>query len=261
MRRLWTVALWGSLALVSAPWGVSQGLADVRPAVALVHQTGLACAPRCDRVIIIDGELTADTPRQLRKIVARLGGAKLPVIINSPGGRLSAAVETGRIIRKARLDVMVARSTYLNADTVQVAADEGVCTSACPFVLAGGVNRSAASGTMVGLHQALMVRHSSSRHGLQAMGGNSELLAQSNRNAQAFRAMRASLRAYLSEMGVSRDIVAEMDKAPPSSMNILDATRLRALGLVSGDVAQQGDMQVETATLDPLFPVGTEPMP
>ncbi|SEK97842.1 hypothetical protein SAMN05421666_2917 [Roseovarius nanhaiticus] len=61
------------------------------------------------------------------------------VVLSSPGGSVRDALEIGRAIRAAEL-------------ATEVEADD-VCFSACPYVLAAGVTRSAGEGAQVGVHQ------------------------------------------------------------------------------------------------------------
>jgi hypothetical protein len=200
MRRLWTVALAGLTAAL-----LQGGL------------TAKAGEPMRVRLlsgkIVAEGEIRADTPAQFRKVISQLNGRKRPIVITSPGGRLSAALTIGRMIRKARLDVTVS----------------GTCTSACPFVLVGGVERRAELDAVVGVHRALMIRSGRA----EANGNGQQLLKNSKATAKQFRLMRARLRAYLGEMGVSPELVGEMDKASPFEMNVLSAQRLEELKLVT----------------------------
>jgi hypothetical protein len=59
--------------------------------------------------------------------------------LNSPGGSVYDALAIGRAIRAAGSGTAV--------------EDGAVCLSACPYLLAGGVERSVADGGMVGVHQ------------------------------------------------------------------------------------------------------------
>lgn len=183
--------------------------------------------------ISAEGEIRADTPAQFRDVLSRLNGRKLPVVISSPGGRLSAALSIGRMIRKHGLDVTV----------------QGTCTSACPFVLAGGVERHAAPGAVVGVHQALMIRSGSA----EANADGKQLLANSKATARQFRLMRSKLRSYLGEMGVSPELASEMEKASPFEMNVLSLQRLQELKLVTAEAAEvKLSSDILTSSMEPL---------
>jgi hypothetical protein len=62
------------------------------------------------------------------------------VALNSPGGSVHDALAIGRAIRAA--------------GTATAVGDGAVCLSACPYILAGGVERSVAPEGMVGVHQS-----------------------------------------------------------------------------------------------------------
>ncbi len=59
--------------------------------------------------------------------------------LNSPGGSVTDALDMGRAIREAGFDTEI--------------GEEGICLSACPYLLAAGVERRAADSAQVGVHQ------------------------------------------------------------------------------------------------------------
>ncbi len=61
------------------------------------------------------------------------------ITLNSPGGSVGDALEIGRAIRAAGI------ATAVTADAI--------CLSACPYLLAAGVERSVEDGGLVGVHQ------------------------------------------------------------------------------------------------------------
>lgn len=71
------------------------------------------------------------------------------VHLNSPGGSLVTAMQLGRVLREHALDTRVGTRT-----TDATRATAGTCHSACPFILAGGVQRSLETGSAIGLHRA-----------------------------------------------------------------------------------------------------------
>ncbi|WP_138934344.1 hypothetical protein [Roseovarius arcticus] len=78
-----------------------------------------------------------DDARLAERLEAEAGLER--VALNSPGGSVRDALRVGRSIRAAELS------------TVVEAGD--VCFSACPYVLAAGVERGAGEGAQVGVHQ------------------------------------------------------------------------------------------------------------
>ena len=80
--------------------------------VVIVRSSEAGCEPVCPEWIMAEGEITTATPGVFRKALKQMGKRKLPVIIRSPGGQVNAALEIGRMIRKAKLDVAVGWTKY-----------------------------------------------------------------------------------------------------------------------------------------------------
>ena len=125
--------------------------------------------PSCFVRLAIEGKITADTPKQLKKLLNGLGGRKLPVVFQSHGGDVDAALSVGRMIRAAGLDTAVGRTQLNDCPMLdprctqkiirdgwsedEVHAEGAYCFSACPFALIGGTARTAATNASIGLHQ------------------------------------------------------------------------------------------------------------
>ena len=91
-----------------------------------------------------------------------LGGRKLPVIVDSPGGNVDAALALGRLIRKNKLDIAVGKTRFEGClpdekDCTDndgkgaryfgtAYADGSICNSACPLMFSGGVRRVVGNG-------------------------------------------------------------------------------------------------------------------
>lgn len=76
------------------------------------------------------------------RILPQIDAAETPVktlILQSPGGSVQDALELGRHLRKAGIATRM--------------LDGEFCYSACPYLLAGGVDRQIAPGASVGVHQ------------------------------------------------------------------------------------------------------------
>ena len=194
MRRLWTVALvcgvaLGMLSQAQHSHAGSQGMT-----VSIIRHGGHSCEPECPAWIAASGVITNDTPAEFRKVFAKLGREKLPVIINSPGGRLFAALKIGRMIRARGLSVAVGETQFDPlSDGMVISSEGGSCKSACPFILAAGVERYSGEGRLVGLHQPLLVKNSRARS-VNMLASPSQLASQSASNARLFRAMRSQVR-------------------------------------------------------------------
>lgn len=96
--------------------------------------------------ILIAGEITPGDVDMLRTtIIQRMNQFKSQligqpvVLLDSPGGNVSAALEMGRLLRR------------ISAHTV---VDGGAsCSSSCIFLLAGGVERNVFLNGRIGLHR------------------------------------------------------------------------------------------------------------
>lgn len=131
--------------------------------------------------------------------------AETLVSLDSSGGSVADALAIGRTIRSAGYGTEV--------------ADGAVCMSACPYILAGGVERRVADGGVVGVHQ-------------HDFGENTIL--------PAFMAIRdlqrgqAGVMDYLTEMDVDLRLMSYSLRTPPEEINILTPEVMADLRLVNG---------------------------
>jgi hypothetical protein len=125
------------------------------------------------------------------------------VTLNSPGGSVSDALAIGRAIRDAGIATSI---------------DEGaVCLSACPYLLAAGVERTVADGALVGVHQHFF--------------GQSTVLP-------AFLAVedvqrgQGEVMEYLDDMGVDPMVMRQALATPPDEIYLLVTEELIRYRLV-----------------------------
>lgn len=230
--------------------------------VVIVQGAWASCLPNCPRWIAADGDIADSTPAQFRKVLKQAGTLKLPVLINSPGGSVNAALEIGGMLRKAGLAVAVAETSYVGCapgdKTCQLPKESkgiysgraapwvGHCASACPLILAGGVARYAGPGTYVGVHQ-FHNRYERERirylETYRMENGRKhvisrKIVSRKRIDTESYgigKDMHRKLERYFAGMGVSPNLVGEMEKAPFTSLNVLTPGRLAALKLVSTD--------------------------
>lgn len=228
--------------------------------VVLVRASFTGCEPNCPEWIMAEGEITGATPAVFRKVLKKIGKRKLPVVISSPGGRVEAAMEIGRMIRKAALPVAVGRTNYHSCSpwekncTLPKEAEgyydglgygsDGYCLSACPLILAAGTERLGA-GTRIGLHKTRRTWYKEKiyyRETYRIEKGRKKVVSRkevSRKRTGSFvkdgidKALRKQLRTYLGEMGTSLSFIDEMEKASFTSMNDLSWTKLQELRLVT----------------------------
>jgi len=166
-------------------------LTGVSPSLVRFDETG-----QLDNTwVSVNGEIGdgfADT------VIGRLRRDKaVGLLINSPGGSLYEARRLGR---------------YLRANGLRVGVD-GLCTSACVDVLAGGIERYVTSNAKLGIHQSKVPKHLSSHE-----GGQLSVVA-------------AAL--YLREMGVDDGIALAAAAVPNNSMYWISVLEALKTGLAT----------------------------
>jgi hypothetical protein len=166
--------------------------------------------------IYLDGYLDSDSASRVTAAISRYQIPAAQVYLNSPGGSLLAAMAIGRLLRSHGFDTAVGTRTV---DPLRPAG--GVCYSACPFALAGGVHRVLVTGSLVGVHRA---------------ENRLPWLDQS-----AFeRRVQNDATTYLREMGVSPDLYGLMAQVPPGTIRLLRQDEAVHLGLVNSRATASG---------------------
>lgn len=89
--------------------------------------------------VLLEGAIAnGDAPRIVKQI-EELSPSPTRAILNSPGGSVRDALELGRALRDAGMDTEMRK--------------DDICYSACPYLLAAGVQRSVPEDAFVGVHQ------------------------------------------------------------------------------------------------------------
>lgn len=140
-----------SLAGQAAPTGP-----EPRPMIVVRMRAKDKCGPRCPEWIMAEGVITPDTPGRFRQLLRQIGSEKLPVVLDSSGGDIDAALEIGRIIRANGLTTIIGRSEAQGCAPREPVCNEGrrlglayagfvsipgECAGACLLLLAAGVQR------------------------------------------------------------------------------------------------------------------------
>lgn len=111
------------------------------------------CGKRCPEWIMAEGSITPGTPALFRRLLAGLGGTRLPVVLDSQGGDPAAAIEIGRMIRARGLTTIIGRSEVQGCGPRQGSCPStglpytgyvvptGECAKACLLILAAGTQR------------------------------------------------------------------------------------------------------------------------
>lgn len=211
-----------SVAVASASGGKQPP--EERPMNFALVQSG-NCQESCVQWISAEGKITPDTPKRFKRFLKDLRGRKLPVVFQSRGGDVGAALSVGRMIRAAELDTAVGRTQLDDCPMLdprctqkiirdgwskgEVHAGGAYCFSACPLAFAGGKARAAATNAYVGVHQ-LTNGASHEETGKRRLDVISTKIDPE---------LNKKLAIYLDEMGVSsNDVFAMMGLATPKGI-------------------------------------------
>jgi hypothetical protein len=237
---LTNVAAVCALLMGQAPWQIGQAASG--------NVTGhVSCGGRSVGISIdIDGEINEATVDSVSKLFAELHEQKKKVAsgtrcddsaarqnppdfssygdhfgINSRGGSVPAAMAIGRMLRREGAWIAV----------------NGVCYSACVFVLAGAVDRQIGKSDQVGIHRPYL--RSTPENPLDA-----------GQVKQAYSRTLQDMRSYLHEMNVSPRLADDMLATEPEHNHILTEPELKAYHLMGVDHAEQQRRVIEKEAAD-----------
>jgi hypothetical protein len=149
-------------------------------------------------------------PGDAERFAAYLDGLAAPpatVALHSPGGSVDDALTIGRRLRADGV------ATRMQPDAA--------CLSACPYILAGGVERTVSRSALVGVHQ-------------HYFGENTVLPA--FLAVEDIQRGQAAVMAYLDEMGIDPLLSARAMQTPPQDVYILVEDELEGFALATAIV-------------------------
>jgi hypothetical protein len=264
-QALWSLALICLLALlVTGPAAVAADTApDLGPTMrfGIVRSNAPGCEPICPEWISAEGSIEAGTPALFKRMLKTLGGRKLPIVVDSPGGNVDAALTLGRLIRKNKLDIAIGKTVFSGCqpdakgcldrnkngaryfgDVIDYGA---MCNSACPLMFAGGVQRVAGEWAYLGVHQITTTYIRTKlqyRTTYRIVGGKKKVLNTkivSRKNAGSYKTYEMSksvekkLAAYLNEMGIEQSVLETMKSTPASEIQQIGLDDMLAMKLVT----------------------------
>jgi hypothetical protein len=185
---------------------------------------GGRCGSQCPQVVVAHGEIVESTPNAFLEFLQSYGGSQLHsvVLLDSPGGKVVASMELGRVLRRVGAAVIVARPTEQTSQTGELLA--GRCYSACVYALMGGRKRVIPPQSRVGVHR--MYNYVTAP---DPAGG--EPLRKRNYDDGN---MRAKLMRYSQKMGVSDNLIANAERTSPERLHVLSASEISRWRLGSG---------------------------
>jgi hypothetical protein len=227
----------------------------------IVRSNAPGCEPICPEWISAEGSIEAGTPALFKRMLKTLGGRKLPVVVDSPGGNVEAALTLGRLIRKNKLDIAIGKTVFSgcqpdakgcldrNKNGARYLGDVidygAMCNSACPLMFAGGVQRVAGEWAYLGVHQITTTYIRTKlqyRTTYRVVGGKKKILNTkivSRKNAGSYKTYEMSksvekkLAAYLNQMGIEQSVLETMKGTPASDIHQIALDDMLAMKLVT----------------------------
>ncbi len=200
-----------------------------------------ACSPDCPEWLSVEGRIVGGSAEAFAATVEALRGRKLPILLSSRGGSVRDALKMGLLIREKGLDVVVARTLVLGCPERKPECPEAratatvggaVCASACPLVLAGGIERVAGPVPQIGVHQMTsVVKEPTGAVGLTATHKIYEDVKAD-----------AGVSLYLGLMGIHEPIMTLLRETPAAGLRWLSKEEI-------------AESEIATATLDAAEPI------
>jgi hypothetical protein len=162
---------------------------------------------RADGRLIATGTIRPGTAKVFAAEIEKRGGYVKTVVLHSPGGSVSDAIEMGRLIRQQQFATEVESGRY--------------CASSCPLVFAGGVERRAGERAAIGVHQVVALV--ANRTALSTVEG-----------MDSVQRMSAECQTYLLDMAIDPRVWVHAMETPPDQLFYFTGDELLKLKLATG---------------------------
>ena len=83
----------------------------------LAHGDANACGPGCSEWIAAEGKIDAGAADRFRQLLRIVADRRPPIYLHSPGGKLTEALELGRLIRDKKFEVSVGHTVALGCSS------------------------------------------------------------------------------------------------------------------------------------------------
>jgi hypothetical protein len=164
-----------------------------------------------DGRLIAIGTIRPGTAKVFAAEIEKRGSYVKSVVLHSPGGSVSDAIEMGRLIRQKQFATEVESGRY--------------CASSCPLVFAGGVERRAGESAAIGVHQVTALAASDTA--LTAVNG-----------MDGVQRMSAECQKYLLEMGIDPMVWVHAMETPTDQLFYFTRDELLRLRLATEKAAE-----------------------
>jgi hypothetical protein len=245
--------------------------------VYLVRSAQPGCEPQCAEWIAAQGKIESGSLERFRKVLGELAGRKLPVLIDSSGGKVRDALAIGRLLRRRGLDVAVTGTVFAPCaptDTACRKAKTGgaltglpqarlsKCASSCTFILAGGTRRLVGEETFVGVHRIRSFYVHTRILRTYRMTSSRKRLVAERRVARRVVETRTTQRTYdqigryFAEMGIGEPILPLILATPSDSLHWLTREELRLSRLATDAI--DGEQLLGAAVVSDVKPSGSD---
>lgn len=213
MQRATTTFHLLALAFILSLCSARQAPARAEPmSFQMVTLGGGHCRANCPRLIAASGEIDEGSAENFLRFVhenVQFGTVRGILLLNSPGGRVVAAMELGQTIRKLGMAVIVARPGAESTLTGDLFS--GKCYSACVYALMGGRKRVIPPQSKVGVHRMF---NYTTNFSLSDGGFVRERYLDDGD-------MRDKLARYTARMGVGSGIINLAEQTSPDVIHVL----------------------------------------
>jgi hypothetical protein len=198
--------------------------------VSIQDETEAATVAGCTISIYIRGPIDEGLPDVFRDAVEALKARNeiSSLILDSPGGFVTSAMEIGRLVRSTQMRVVLDPGTE--------------CLSACVLILAAGVERFFPPNSRVGIHRLYFPPEEFA----QLDFANAE---------EAYRQMSTRVKDYLREMRISETLFERMQAVNIDDVQFIEQDDAERLGLYGRDPIYQDLMRARlvSALGEPTF--------
>ena len=155
--------------------------------------------------LMATGTITPGISKAFATEIDKRGDYIKTVVLNSPGGSIADAIAMGRLIREKKFSTEVEAGKY--------------CASSCPLLFAGGIERRAGDGAVIGVHQVAAVASAANSPPRDEMSAAQDVSARCQR--------------YLAEMGINLQVWVHAMETPHDKLFVFKPDELKALNLAT----------------------------
>ena len=179
---------------------------------------------RADGRLMATGTIRPGTAKVFAAEIEKRGNYVKTVVLHSPGGSVSDAIEMGRLIRQQQFATEVESGRY--------------CASSCPLVFAGGLERRAGERAAIGVHQVTaLVANGSALGAIEGM--------------DSVQRMSAECQKYLLDMAIDPMVWVHAMQTPPDQLFYFTGDELLKLKLATARADESKSSKDKSNAGDP----------